>query len=357
MQTTLHSASVSPLARSLDRLDDLGGARSRLVFCEQMAQALTSWLPGLELGPWPGVAGMEPHGPRFSVQLRSSCAELWLQLPTAIDTVCAALLNAGSWSPAVRLRCLHARAQATLGELVRFIGALGLHPVQLDMQPAPLAPVEGATMFSGRLGVHRIDGRLHTRDERWLAALDGVTRRRPMEWLSRMSTLTVPLRARLGKRRLTLGRLHSLDAGDVVLLDGYLKGAPPVWPTLLLAGARSGQGTLHRACHLNGTELVITGDHWMNGETTEPAQRASTAEAAVALGDVEIDLHFELQVLSTPLSELASMRPGYVVELPVPAGDAVVGLVAGGQLLGRAQLVSVGDRLGARILEIYHADR
>jgi type III secretion protein Q len=125
----------------------------------------------------------------------------------------------------------------------------------------------------------------------------------------------------------------------------------------LLAGARTGHSTVSRACSVWGTELTINGAHWMNTETAEQPSPAEAATSVDTIADLEVDLHFELQVLSTPLAELAAMRPGYVIELPVAAADAVVSLVVNGQVLGRAQLVSVGDRLGARILELAHADR
>ena len=100
----------------------------------------------------------------------------------------------------------------------------------------------------------------------------------------------------------------------------------------------------------------------MNTDTLHPsALSAHDAEPAAAergsgsdpMADIEVDLHFELQVLSTTLAELAAMRPGYVLELPVLAAQACVSLVVGGQVVGRAQLLSVGDRLGARILELF----
>ena len=71
-------------------------------------------------------------------------------------------------------------------------------------------------------------------------------------------------------------------------------------------------------------------------------------------GRLEVDLHLELQVISTPVAELAAMRPGFVLELPMPASEACVDLVINGQVHGRAQLVVVGDRIGARILELNH---
>ena len=98
----------------------------------------------------------------------------------------------------------------------------------------------------------------------------------------------------------------------------------------------------------------------MNEQTMKEAalrqsnQGTSNRAALDALASIEVDLHLELQVLSTPVAELARMRAGHVLELPVAAADATVQLMVGGQVFGRAQLVCVGDRLGARIVELNH---
>ena len=91
-------------------------------------------------------------------------------------------------------------------------------------------------------------------------------------------------------------------------------------------------------------------------DSASAADRPERGASLSSMADLEVDVHIELQVLSTPLGELAAMRPGYVLELPVPAVDACVDLVVGGRMYGRAQLVRVGDRLGARILEVFRDD-
>jgi type III secretion protein Q len=164
----------------------------------------------------------------------------------------------------------------------------------------------------------------------------------------------------LGSRRLALGLLRSLRVGDVLLLGRQGGPGESMTPAWLIAGR--GRGALAWPCAAQGREITATGEHWMTTETmgarAAGEQDGSTVSAGRVgrldpMADLEVDVHLQLQVLSTPLSELAGMRPGYVLELPVPAAEACVDLVVGGQVYGRAQLVRIGDRLGARILEMF----
>jgi type III secretion protein Q len=364
----MNTAPVAPLAASLPRIDALDALRSRVLFCEPLARVLGTWVPGLRLAP-AYTALPAPEGEaasRFGVLLRGRCAELWLLLPTSVDAVSAAILAAGAWSPTVQMSCVYARAKSALGDLIQYFGTLGLQPVRLEARPEPLVVSDGATMFECRVGVHHIEGCLRCTDGAWLTQLESVITRLPLAHGGPAAGLVLPLRARLGTRRLALSLLRSLEVGDVVLLDGPGAGHSQAGRGLAVVGSLKGRGAVTRACTFRGNAITITGDHWMNTDTLlptapsahdAPSRAAEPGSGADPIADIEIDLHFELQVISTPLAELAAMRPGYVIELPMPAAEATVSLVAGGQVYGRAQLVSIGDRLGARILELFHADR
>jgi type III secretion protein Q len=56
------------------------------------------------------------------------------------------------------------------------------------------------------------------------------------------------------------------------------------------------------------------------------------------------------------LSELAAIEPGYVVQLATPVAQARLRLVACGQVIGHAEMVAVGDHLGARIIRMVARD-
>jgi type III secretion system YscQ/HrcQ family protein len=366
------AAQISPLAAVLDRMDAVDASRARILFCGPLARTLAAWVPGLSLAPRP--AGLPAHGQepepeaprRFGVLMRGRGAELRLQLPMAIDLVSGAILSAGAWSPAVQLNCLQARAASVLGDLVRYFAALGLQPTTLDAEPEPFVASPGTTLFECQWNSHQIAGCLRSTDAAWLSQLEAViTRLRPARWLP-MGGLALPLRARLGMRRLSLRLLRSLQVGDVLLADG--PGAAPTQArrAMVVVGSLRGRSAAGRLCTLHGHDITITGEHWMNTEALLPSAPGAHDAAPPAegggpgvdpLADIEVDVHFELEVLTTPVGELAAMRPGYVIELPTPATEATVSLVVGGQVVGRAQLVSIGDRLGARVLELFHADR
>jgi type III secretion protein Q len=63
-----------------------------------------------------------------------------------------------------------------------------------------------------------------------------------------------------------------------------------------------------------------------------------------------------VETVSVPLSDLESIQPGYVIELTAPLEGAAIRLVAFGQTIGYAELVTVGDKLGARIIKMVARD-
>jgi len=66
-------------------------------------------------------------------------------------------------------------------------------------------------------------------------------------------------------------------------------------------------------------------------------------------------VQFEIDTLALPLSQVAALRRGYVIELDTPVTDARIKLVAHGQTIGHGELVSVGEHLGIRITGMAYA--
>jgi type III secretion protein Q len=71
---------------------------------------------------------------------------------------------------------------------------------------------------------------------------------------------------------------------------------------------------------------------------------------------LSLPIRFEIDTVPMPVSQLTALRPGYVVELTVPLADSRIRLSAHGQTLGFGELVTVGDQLGVRILEMSHGN-
>jgi type III secretion protein Q len=53
-----------------------------------------------------------------------------------------------------------------------------------------------------------------------------------------------------------------------------------------------------------------------------------------------------------PVAQLSALRAGYVLELPTAVPDARIRLVTYGQTIGFGELVSVGDHLGVRLVQL-----
>ena len=84
----------------------------------------------------------------------------------------------------------------------------------------------------------------------------------------------------------------------------------------------------------------------------DPGGPDDTPVAAPA--DLAVPVRFEVDTVALPLAQLESRGHGYVIELAAPLASAPLRLVACGRVIGTAELVAVGDRLGARIT---HMDR
>jgi flagellar motor switch protein FliN/FliY len=72
---------------------------------------------------------------------------------------------------------------------------------------------------------------------------------------------------------------------------------------------------------------------------------------AMALKEMPVHLTVELARLRVTLEKLMQLSPGNLIELPI-SPDQGVQLTVNGQLVGRGELVHLGEALGIRILEI-----
>jgi type III secretion protein Q len=71
-----------------------------------------------------------------------------------------------------------------------------------------------------------------------------------------------------------------------------------------------------------------------------------------AAENIPISLDFDLGSLAVPLGELASLKPGYVFELPGTLERRRVAIRANGARIGQGELVAVGDVLGVQLLSL-----
>jgi type III secretion protein Q len=96
----------------------------------------------------------------------------------------------------------------------------------------------------------------------------------------------------------------------------------------------------------------------MTESTSSPAPDIAPAvEPAghgVVVDELELPVQLVADTVALTVSELSSLGPGYVIELPTPVTDLTVKLVVHGQVIGQGELVTIGDHVGIRILHMAH---
>jgi type III secretion protein Q len=150
----------------------------------------------------------------------------------------------------------------------------------------------------------------------------------------------------LSSRVVRLNILRKLSVGDVLLTDTNTDtqkyaNASIYW------GAQDGR-KLMANCQFMNTSIKLTGEISVTNEIDAQSDEASNLSSDT-LGDLDIPVRFELETVAIPLSDLESIKPGYVIELTTPIDRSTIRLISAGQIVGHAELVAVGDRLGARI--------
>ncbi len=176
------------------------------------------------------------------------------------------------------------------------------------------------------------------------------------DWLAAV----VAARVRARGPALTPPECAALEPGDIILTaaDPSDQGLAVrlVVGSTASCSARYQSGTLT----LESGELVMddTMDAVQPAEEGPDALRDADAPeseekaAPVRLDTLPLPLHFDLGGLDITLGELAELAPGHVFTLTAPV-DEPVRILLSGRYVGKGSLVSVGDRLGVRITELY----
>jgi type III secretion protein Q len=161
---------------------------------------------------------------------------------------------------------------------------------------------------------------------------------------------------------MSVATLDRLAAGDVILRaasKGVLSLVPgqrdgPICTTV--AWGAPGLTRVHAQVKIDGRTFSITQDPYMTEDIdtscSDEALTADTRDEAINVGELELPIQLEVDTIALPLSDIYALRAGYVLELPSPAQAAQVKLVTHGRTIGYAELVSVGEHLGVRILRM-----
>ena len=161
---------------------------------------------------------------------------------------------------------------------------------------------------------------------------------RPAPAVNPWLRLTARLHIELRGISFPLGVLRASQVGDVLILGKRAT----CWSNLHLTS----NGSRVWCAAYDGKRLVATAD--APNSTLEFIM--SDPNAADAADQIPVNLDFDLGNLAVPLGELASLKPGYVFELPNSLDSVRVVIRANGTRVGHGELVAVGDVLGVQLL-------
>lgn len=346
---------IEPLLRLLPVMTQTGAALSRLCSDRRLEALCKPEGPGWICSNR-RIPGGAP-GRVFGLVWSDGSSHLTVLFPEALDAAATAVAKASGWAPAPRLLCLESIMRDSISPVVDWAHDMGL-ALSAILEHEALLGIEGKVpAFTWQLGADRIDVYLHSDSMDWVQHALHSLASQPLE-LTALATLRLSTSLAFGWRRIHVQALRSLEVGDV-LLAARTHSVHSIEHAFLIVG-RPGLAAAGLSCQVGNAQITVLEGTWMNEQAmketalTHSNHGSSNRAATDALASIEVDLHIELQVLSTPLAELARMKAGHVLELPVAAAEATVQLMVGGQVFGRAQLVCIGDRLGARIVELNH---
>lgn len=376
------------VAPRLPRWSPQEASSARFLFDGRLHQHLANLLPGTQLQRLSQVTDRSDH---LELVCANAGVEVIVSFPVRLAPMLASMLHSKAWSMAMRARCAVALANARFEPLVAWMRACDLELVALRPADMGQNSATDAIRTTARFHFDGFHGLVSVRSEdpdwldRVIAKLDHAV---PQAGTS-VDSLPVEARFAFGRRRIAATLLAGLAPGDVVLLGDRVvadaldivspdpdpdpdAAVPPIGTTGCLRIGRRGKSRAGLACRWHTQHLMITGDQWMDDLTPaatatsrmaiEPSSASATTGMdrppggghASQVADIELTLHMELQAISLTIGALQALRAGAVIELTQDAEDARLDLVVGGQVFGRAQLVRIGDRLGARILELGH---
>ena len=232
-----------------------------------------------------------------------------------------------------------ARWQAIDVTAVRLLGAGGDVPVSM---PLVAWDVTLAGQLHTRIAVLAIDATCTT-------SLKEMVQEFPVCQHRRMRLWRIVTMLRIATRTWSVLLLRSLEVGDV-LLCGNVTAVNAV-DARLFCGATSGR---HFSCQvrINQQKVTLMSELQEQDGSYEDGEESLAPGLANTVAELEVPVHFELDSAALSLAALASLRPGYVIELSLPVADAEIRLVACGQVIGRGKLVVIGDCLGVQLEQL-----
>lgn len=297
--------------------------------------------------------------PGYLLRLEWAGAAMALRLPAAaIEQALASVLE-GAALPAIPSTLADAVLEASAGELLQSLQALGRGtPELLAWGPAQPGDVQNLPPHACDIylaaddGVQAIAGSLHL-DGLGLLLVAGLVGKRPPQPGPLDDSLPVTLRAEVGFSRLPAGDAATLALGDVVLLDAFFATADrALW---LSADGRQG---VHVQWPLPADATDATQPSRLTvilpWTETMPATSDTPSTDTAALDTVPVRLSFDLGDVTLTLAQLRALQPGQTLDLGHPLAGAVR-IRANGALVGEGDLVDIDGQIGVSVRSLHSA--
>ncbi len=158
-------------------------------------------------------------------------------------------------------------------------------------------------------------------------------------------TLVQSVQLRAGTQHLNIDELKSLRPGDIVMCEqSYADESFAVLGNHLIAPLRRGEAGL---VFTSGWQPLKTS--WEFSVMSK--QETPSSEELEPLADLPIQLVFEIGRAEFPLKEIARMGEGTVLHAS-PSLSSPVSILANGRLVGKGELIRIGEGLGVRVVRL-----
>ncbi|PLZ00287.1 YscQ/HrcQ family type III secretion apparatus protein [Burkholderia sp. WAC0059] len=251
-------------------------------------------------------------------------------------------------------------ASILLDPVCEALDTLGIDRVKVAaLQRQPVTDeIRAGYRIAFKIGERPVEFVLGEIGEGWLAKLEQLVAAQCMPFTTQVSQLTVPGRLQIGEKVMSVNTLRSLRPGDVILRAVqpavaalFAEPAEPAAASVIWGSPGTRQ--LWCAARIDPDRLTLTGDPYMAYETHfQDSPISDAASTPVEISNLDLPIKVEIDTVSLPVAQLSALRPGYVLELPVPLREARIRLVSYGQTVGFGELVAVGDHIGVRVLQM-----
>jgi type III secretion system YscQ/HrcQ family protein len=160
----------------------------------------------------------------------------------------------------------------------------------------------------------------------------------------------VPGRVMLHQHVYSVNLISTLARGDVLLMQPIPD--PGNGLTVHVQWGSASSHYLQTKAILKASQMQIQATPSLVADENQQDITNTEHRLAESIDELTIPVRFEIDTVAMALSDIASIKPGYVIEFNTPIANATIRLVACGQVIGSAELVAVGGQLGARITQM-----